>query len=497
MEEPNQLKNLRVLLLNDDTIHAEKLAKVLRLRGAHTTTATVDPLQLGKARHLDPQIVVCDSQTAASAGGQALQNDPQIRWATFLIADWAQLWPSTASKPDVDSIAEQLLPLSAPDRRLRELAKDKDVCSVRFEELGPSRLLRALRSVFGTRHVAIAGSAHAIDFDLADGLVVGAYASAADGPAEALQGPNAISLLWEVEKGEVEIRKQALPSIVNIMSPVDETLSSAIRKLAVTPQWHITDVVLASSGLPPPNPVPSYQVRLDAARKRKAPQLGMPAMAPQTLQGDREIFDEAPTRQFDPSDLPETPKRASLAVPPVTQWRAANSPSTPTAIQQSPPVPQPPAKPDPQPPAIIPIPDERTKGWPTLIGLILGASALLIGLGTFGYRQWKGDKEPEPIVQSTPPVSPPKASPTTPKPATASSDVNVDAPTNERPAQPVDIRAYTKRLPHDRARASDVLLGDALAGEGDLQSAKVAWHRALQEDRTNKDARERLRNQAK
>ena len=179
----------------------------------------------------------------------------------------------------------------------RQLAKENAVCNVRFEELGPSRLLRGLGKVLGTRHVSIAGAAHAIDIDLADGLVVGAYASAATGPAEPVQGPLAILQLWDIESGEVEIRKQDLPSIANIMSSIDETLGAAVKKLAVSEGWQIRGLKLASTVPPPNDPMPSYRVRLEAARKRQSTRLGMPSIPVPKAMAQAKAFEGCPGRQ--------------------------------------------------------------------------------------------------------------------------------------------------------------------------------------------------------
>ncbi|MCU0677955.1 MAG: hypothetical protein MUE69_34940, partial [Myxococcota bacterium] len=178
------LKGLRILLMDDDPGRADVLAQALRSRGALVGVTEVSTRGLERARGLDPTLVVLDAQALDGEGFdvvRTIRRDVRLRWAGMLLARWDELWPKGAPSPDVEELAGRLQPLVEPDLELARRAAAEDELDTRLELTGPSRLLRALGRVEGTRHLTFRSAKATIEVDLADGLLVGATARADGG----------------------------------------------------------------------------------------------------------------------------------------------------------------------------------------------------------------------------------------------------------------------------------------------------------------------------
>lgn len=230
------LRGARVVILDSDELRAEKLAQVLSRRGIQIAAADYSTAVIPRIREIDPQVVVLDS---GAVGGQgidfvrAMRKDPQLRWASMLVVRWEDFWPSSSqdATPDLAQLASRIYPLIDQDLEIARRVEDEIDFDTRLELVGPGRLLRALGSVPGVRHVAIAGLKRNVEVDIADNSIVGAYATFHEQTTQTLQGMPALLALWGLNSGRVSVREQDLPSVANIMMPVDEALGVVSHQL--------------------------------------------------------------------------------------------------------------------------------------------------------------------------------------------------------------------------------------------------------------------------
>ncbi|MGB5367083.1 MAG: tetratricopeptide repeat protein [Polyangiales bacterium] len=226
----------RVVVLDSNELRAEKLATVLSSRGVQIAAADFSTAVIPRIREVDPQVVVLDSSAVGGQGVdfvRAMRKDPQLRWASMLVVRWEDFWPTSESdaEPDLPQLASRLLPMIDQDAEQARRAEREVDFDTRLELIGPGRLLRALGSVPGVRRVSISGSQRNIEVDIADNSIVGAYATLDEGTKQTLQGIPALLALWGLNAGRVSVREQDLPSVANIMMPVDEALGVVSHEL--------------------------------------------------------------------------------------------------------------------------------------------------------------------------------------------------------------------------------------------------------------------------
>ena len=230
------LQGARVVVLDSNQLRAEKLATVLSSRGVHIAAADFSTAVIPRIREVDPQVVVLDSSAVGGQGVdfvRAMRKDPQLRWTSMLVVRWEDFWPTSASdaEPDLPQLASRLLPMIDQDAEQARRAEDEVDFDTRLELIGPGRLLRALGSVPGVRRVSISGSKRNVEIDIADNSIVGAYATLHEGTKQTLQGIPALLSVWGLNSGRVSVREQDLPSVANIMMPVDEALGEVSHQL--------------------------------------------------------------------------------------------------------------------------------------------------------------------------------------------------------------------------------------------------------------------------
>ena len=223
------LRGARVVILDSDELRAEKLANVLSAHGVQIAAADFSAAVIPRIRQVDPQVVVLDSSAVGGQGldfVRAMRKDPQLRWASMLVVRWEDFWPTSASdaEPDLAQLASRLLPMIDQDAEMARRVEDEVDFDTRLELIGPGRLLRALGSIPGVRHVKVRGQKRSVEVDIADNSIVGAYATLRESTTQSLQGMPALLALWGLNSGRVSIREQDLPSVANIMMPVDEAL---------------------------------------------------------------------------------------------------------------------------------------------------------------------------------------------------------------------------------------------------------------------------------
>ena len=232
------LEGTRMVILDSNELRAEKLAHALHAKGVQVAAADFSTAVIPRIREVDPQVVVMDSNAVGGKGIEfvrAIRKDPQLRWASMLVVRWDDFWPSAFSdaEPDLGQLTARVVPLIEQDAVAAHRVTDEIDFDTRLELIGPGRLLRALGSVAGVRHVAISGNKRNVEVDIADNSIVGAYATLREGTTQSLQGIPALTALWGMNSGRVSIREQDLPSVANIMMPVDEALGVVARQLGL------------------------------------------------------------------------------------------------------------------------------------------------------------------------------------------------------------------------------------------------------------------------
>ncbi|MBN8615924.1 MAG: hypothetical protein J0L92_35355, partial [Deltaproteobacteria bacterium] len=269
---------LRVLVIDSDPSRADALAQELRARKATVAVADAKGTGLERARALDPDIVLVDTQGIEGPGFEVVRRiraDHRLRWASLLVVPWDELWPSPEGAPDVGRLAEQIQPLVVPDRVLRDRAEKEKAFETRLEATGPSRLVRALAGLVGPFHVSVRSSKALVEVDVAEGLVVGATGATAKG--ERLEGARALAALLALGAGRARVEQRSHAATANLMVPVDQALALADREASPVPH-----------SLPPPSNRPPEPVsRVDRRSDRSGPyrSLGAPASRAQPQAG--------------------------------------------------------------------------------------------------------------------------------------------------------------------------------------------------------------------
>jgi CheY-like chemotaxis protein len=446
------LRGSRVVILDSDELRAEKLAHVLSARGVQIAAADFSTAVIPRIREVDPQVVVLDSGAVGGQGIEfvrAMRKDPQLRWASMLVVRWEDFWPTSASgaEPDLAQLASRLLPMIDQDAEMAQRVEDEVDFDTRLELIGPGRLVRALGSMPGVRHVTIGGHKRSIEIDIADNSIVGAYATLREGTTQSLQGMPALLALWGLNSGRVSVREQDLPSVANIMMPVDEALGVVSHQLGfadgtgsievnaetvppagpeveehatvppgATPPAELQDArtmapprfrhLQAAIGGPPHQAFPEEE-----APTNKVPQtLGRVETRRQTIptaggvqehRGDKTHIDHAVTRP---------PKTTQLGLAPVFEVlpEDGGDGEGPIPVPRKPTPPPPPPqsrKPGPAPmfraddefepelarmlegPATLLAPAPTSHGMPAWLQVLLLVT-LLAGLGVFGWQLW-------------------------------------------------------------------------------------------------------------
>jgi CheY-like chemotaxis protein len=229
----DSLQGRRVLLVHDNPAQADVLAQELRARGATVVVSDGEGSALGRARDLDPDVVLVDANgmdTWAYRIMTQLRQDPRLRWASMLLVDWNEVWSPGAPAPDVDRLAAGIDPLIEPDNSLAARAKRDETFDTRLEILGPGRTLRALADTGETLHVNVRHPRATVEVDVAEGLIAGAVWHRAEAPSSPEEGPAALAALLALSSGRVRVERREVPSKANVMAPVPDALQAAVSE---------------------------------------------------------------------------------------------------------------------------------------------------------------------------------------------------------------------------------------------------------------------------
>jgi CheY-like chemotaxis protein len=466
-----RLRGARMVILDSDELRAEKLAQVLSARGVQIAAADFSAAVIPRIREVDPQVVVMDSNAVGGKGIQfvrAMRKDPQLRWASMLVVRWEDFWPTSASDmgPDLEQLAGRILPMIDQDAEMVRRVEDEVDFDTRLELIGPGRLLRALGSAPGVRHLSIGGHKRQIEVDIADNSIVGAYATLHEGTTQNLQGMPALLALWGLNSGRVSVREQDLPSVANIMMPVDEALGVVSHELGFAgggagvevnaetippvepeveehatippgaePSMELEDArtmapprfrhLQAAVGGPAPqgfaeeelptNKIAQMLARVETQRRAIAAAGGV-----RESKADKEHIDHGATRP---------PKTTQLGLAPVFEVLPQESldeqRTIPASAKRTPPPPPPGSRrPKPIPmfqedtdfepelarmlegPATLLAPAPKSQGVPAWIQVLLLVT-LLAGVGVFGWQLWvRSSTEAAKTAEASPPAEP-------------------------------------------------------------------------------------------
>jgi CheY-like chemotaxis protein len=343
------LRGARVVILDSDELRAEKLAHVLSARGVQIAAADFSTAVIPRIREVDPQVVVLDSGAVGGQGIEfvrAMRKDPQLRWASMLVVRWEDFWPASASdaEPHLAELASRILPMIDQDAEVARRVEDEVDFDTRLELIGPGRLLRALGSIPGVRHLAIGGQKRSIEVDIADNSIVGAYATLREGTTQSLQGMPALLALWGLNSGRVSIREQDLPSVANIMMPVDEALGVVSHELGFADGAGSVEV--NAETVPPIEPEVEEHATVPPGASPPAELEGARTMAPPRFQHLQAAVGGPPPQAFPEEETPtnkvqqplgrvETQRRAMAANRGVREHNADND-HTDHAIKRQP-----------------------------------------------------------------------------------------------------------------------------------------------------------------
>jgi DNA-binding response OmpR family regulator/Flp pilus assembly protein TadD len=455
----SQLRGARVVILDADELRAEKLAQVLLQRGVHIAAADFSTAVIPRVREIDPQVVVLDSSAVGGKGidfVRALRKDPQLRWASMLVVRWEDFWPPSAeaAAPNIAQLASRICPLIEQDREISRRVEDEIDFDTRLELVGPGRLLRALGSVPGVRHVAISGHKRSVEVDIADNSIVGAYATLHEAGEQTLQGMPALLAAWGMTAGRVSVREQDLPSVANIMMPVDEALGVVSHDLGFADGSH-SDIEVTAETVPPEQPAVDEHATVPPGAEDPALLDDARTMAPPRFEHRRASAGGATGWDFGEEEMPtnkiaqligrvET-KQQSMPAPRGAMETVAGAPHTDHAVARSkkvtklglapvfealpdeelmaeaPTGPIPPPPPQPQrsaPPPLFEADDDFEPLATTLEGTTIVAPSapsggmpawlqalllvtLVVGVGVAGWLLWSRTAAPPPIEPDT------------------------------------------------------------------------------------------------
>ena len=520
------LRGVRVVLMDGDSERNRVLLQALASRGAQAVIAEPNVSSLSGIRDIDPQVAIFGAESIQGEGFEVvrqMRQDPQLQWASLLVVRWDEIWPESAYAPDLVKLANRIAALTKQDAALQRRAEEESRFDTRLESLGPGRLVRALASLPGSRHVTVAGRTHAVELDIADGVVLGAYVTSDDeAPA---QGIPALTALWNMPTGRVTVWEQDVPSIANVMMPVDEALGLAARELDESEPStgvHAAPVDVDAPTLVPPSrssqDLPAVESvggpgndDFELALSREMREDGFDEEQPTTQWVEPIAIDRLSDVEYEASTataraLPEPfPPLDDVQLPEPARFQSSvrarpDSEEVPTTK-----VKQPATLGAPDPaltaprPARVSVRDEESSQRPTVWFLLL-----LLTAAVALFVRWVGEQEEAAasLAQPTlPPAAPVIVEPVevreVPEPIVVAEQAAPEAEPTVDPATPeaeptVDpyIAEALARLPANPQKASDVLVWRAIPKirKGELAAAEAILERAWALDDKNPQA---------
>ena len=228
----DSFEGLHVLLVTEDDARAQAIAKSLRERKAHVgdvRAGAKDPVAL---RGADLLVIDARRASATEARVSEVRSDVRARWASVATIDYTTL-ASGDGTVDLRALEGIVSRLAGMDKALTERARKESSFETMLAPLGPTRTLRALALAGPTLHVELTdGTLHA-SVDLADELLVAAFAERDGQRSEAWI---ALARVLGMTDATVKVERRAHPAAMNIMEPVDQALENAAQERARAPE---------------------------------------------------------------------------------------------------------------------------------------------------------------------------------------------------------------------------------------------------------------------
>ena len=372
------IRQMRVLLADDDVTRADAVAQELRERGANVVMTDLAGTRIERARDLDPAVLIIGDAELRGAGYQLvrrMREDRRLRWAFLLVVQWDDVWSPDDPAPLVDRIVNKLFSLAETERTLRARAQEGEPFDTRLEVVGPARLLRALAHGKGTFRALVHNRRAQIRVDFAQGLIAGAVAEVRDGEKK-LYGPAALAAVLSVASGKVRIEPVASPAAANIMATVDAALSTAE---AEEPPLRPSTIVKQPAGAErvgfarytPAEPMPALGKNQPAATRK-----GISVPRPKPEHATKTGIAAPPSDARRPPPKPFLPPKPGAIPPPkvtlaglpgkAPAWKPAPPRTDPTLPNPIPPpgtaldTTEPTTLPEARPPVVIPDTTEKT-----------------------------------------------------------------------------------------------------------------------------------------
>jgi tetratricopeptide (TPR) repeat protein/DNA-binding response OmpR family regulator len=226
------VKDLRLVLADDDTGRADAISQELRLHGAQVIVTDFKPneTRVAHMRQFDPTILMIGEDHLQGDGYdlvRRMRHDTRLRWAGMLVVRWKEVWSEQIDVPVVERLAGTLAVLAEPETALRERASVGAAFDTRLEITGPARALRALCGVVHPIRMTVFNPRVRVEVDLHEGLIVGATAHTLTDPIMEVEGAVALSALLVLSSGRVHIEQVHRAAKANIMATVDVALNMA------------------------------------------------------------------------------------------------------------------------------------------------------------------------------------------------------------------------------------------------------------------------------
>ncbi|MEY4514788.1 MAG: hypothetical protein RLZZ450_6910 [Pseudomonadota bacterium] len=231
----DNFEGLHVLLVTEDEARAQAIAKSLRERKAHVgdvRAGAKDPVAMRGA-----DLLVIDARRAPSTDARVaeVRSDVRARWASVASIDYTTL-AAVDGTVDLRALEGIVSRLAGMDKALTERARKEATFETTLAPLGPTRTLRALALAGPTLHVALTDGELSAKVDLADELLVSAFAERKGEKWEAWQ---ALARVLGMTDANVIVQHRSHPAAMNIMEPVDQALEGAAQERVRAPHLFV------------------------------------------------------------------------------------------------------------------------------------------------------------------------------------------------------------------------------------------------------------------
>jgi hypothetical protein len=319
----DSFEGLHVLLVTEDEARAQAIAKSLRERKAHVgdvRAGAKDPVAL---RGADLLVIDARRSPAIDTRVGEVRSDVRARWASVATIDYTTLVGSEGSV-DLRALEGVVSRLAGMDKALTERARKEESFETTLAPLGPTRTLRALALAGVTLHVTLKDDTLSARVDLADELLVSAFAERKDNKAEAW---SALAHVIGMTDANVVVQRRAHASAMNIMEPVDQALENAAQERVKHPEQFSEEQREELSGLHAERhsePVRAVRTSAVAPVARARTLVGVPAPRVPGASAELQSTPQAPVSSPAPAAVASSAVTSQRPLPPLSQ-----RPSTP------------------------------------------------------------------------------------------------------------------------------------------------------------------------